>query len=185
MVDEGGGPPEVDEVVDGDVGRVGPLLVDGGEGVELALDGVEVGVAEVAVGEGVRGGFEPDDDGVHLSEGADEGVVDVVVDDVGGEGQGGRDVDGVGDPDELPGRLEFQGLVEGGTGGAISLFDALARGAGLLGGDQLDEVGNDEVAGDEKVEEEAQLDVVSAEIMAADADEDAVLRGALVSSHIW
>jgi hypothetical protein len=61
----------------------------------------------------------------------------------------------------------------------MSLLDALARGAGLLGGDQLDEVGDDKVAWDEKVEEEAELDVVSAEIMAADADENAILRGAL------
>ena len=103
LVDEGGGPPEVDEVVEGDVARVWAFLVDFREGVDFVLDGVEVGVAEVAVREGVRSGLEPDDDGVQLGEGADERVVDVVVDDVGGEGEGCGDIDGVGDPDELPG----------------------------------------------------------------------------------
>lgn len=51
--------------------RVGALFVDFGEGVELALDGVEVGVPKVAVGECVRGRLEPGDDGVDLSEGTD------------------------------------------------------------------------------------------------------------------
>ncbi len=37
-------------------------------------------MAEVAVGEGVGADLEPDDDGMDLANGAEQGVVDVVVD---------------------------------------------------------------------------------------------------------
>lgn len=85
LVDQSGGPPEVGEVADGDVLWVGAL------GVEFWYLGrgrmmrVEVGVAEIAVGEGIGAILEPDDDGVDLADDADEWVVDVVVDGVGGE----------------------------------------------------------------------------------------------------
>lgn len=75
-------------------------------------------MAEVAVGECVAGGFEPDDDGVDFGEGADEGVVDVVPDYVGRQSKAGGDVEGVEDPDEGPGGLELGELGFGGTGGS-------------------------------------------------------------------
>lgn len=57
LVDEGRRPPEVAEVLESDVLRVGAGGVDFWDGVAF-----EVGVAEVAVGEGVGDLFEPDDD---------------------------------------------------------------------------------------------------------------------------
>ncbi len=110
LVDEGGGPPVVGEVADGDVLRVGALGVDfreGGGGL-----GEEVGVPEVAVGEGVGAVLEPDDDGVDLADGADEGVVDVVVDGVGGDEEAEGRVDAVGPGYGVPGRLKGAGVRE-------------------------------------------------------------------------
>lgn len=44
-----------------------------------------------------------------------------------------------------------------------------------MGGYELDEVGEEEVAGDEEVEEDADLEVGGAEVVAVEADEDAIL----------
>lgn len=67
---------------------------------------VEVGVAEIAVGEGVGAILEPNDDGVDLADGADERVVDVIVDGVGGDKEAGGRVDTVGAGDDVPGCLK-------------------------------------------------------------------------------
>lgn len=75
--------------------RVGALGVQLGQGVELTPGRVEIGMAQVAVGECVRGRLEPDDDGVDFGQGADQRVVDVVVDHPRVEGEGGGHVDGV------------------------------------------------------------------------------------------
>lgn len=74
--------------------------------------GEEVGVAEVAVGEGVGAALEPDDDGVDLADGADEGVVDMVVDGVGGDEEAEGRVDAVGPGYGVPGCLEGAGVWE-------------------------------------------------------------------------
>lgn len=81
----------------------------------------------------------------------------MVVDYVGVEDQGEGDVDGVGDPDDLPGGEEALGLVHGGTAGSI-LLGLLQPGPGrpgVSGGEVLDYIGHDEMAGDEEVESEA------------------------------
>lgn len=87
LVDEGGRPPEVGEVREGDVLGVGTLGVDVGEHVFDARGRMEIGVSEVAVREGVGRRLEPDDYGVYFGEGADERMVDVIVDDDGGYSQ--------------------------------------------------------------------------------------------------
>lgn len=106
-------------------------------------------MAEVAVGKGVRGRLEPDDEGVGLAKGADERVVDVKVDDDGGDGEGEGDVEHVRPCDNDPGGVKLFAVFLRGTSGAI--LDALARAAGLLGGGELDEVCGQEVAGDNEV----------------------------------
>lgn len=58
-------------------------------------------------------------------------------------------------------------------------FTALALAAeasGLGRGDGLDKVGDEKVAGDEEVKPESKEDVLLAEIVAADANQDPVLR---------
>ena len=128
---------------------------------------------QVPIREGIRRSLEPDNNSMQLSEGANERVVDVKVDDEGGDGECEGDVHGVSPGDEDPGGVELVALLFGRPRGAI--LDLLARAAGLLGGGELDEVGGDEMAGDEEVEDEAEEDVLAAVVMAADADEDAVL----------
>lgn len=59
-------------------------------------------MSQVAVGVGVGGRLEPNDDGVELGQGADERVVDVEVDNDSGDGEREGDVDGVGPADEKP-----------------------------------------------------------------------------------
>lgn len=173
LVEERRGPPEVDEVPHGDVARVGALGVEvryGGEGARVR---VEVRVAEVAVREGVRVRLEEHDDDVQLGYGADERVVDVVVDDIGRVDERGDDVESVQPGDGDPGAAELGSLLGGGPVGAAAALAAEA--GGLRGGDGLDDVGEEEVARDEEVEGEPEEDVLLAEVVAADADEDAVL----------
>ena len=110
---------------------------------------------------------------MQLGDGADERVVDVVVHDVRRVGERGDNVDGVQPGDGDPGAAELGGLLGGGPVGAAAALAAEAGGLG--GGDGLDDVGEEEVAGDEEVEGEAEEDVLLAEVVAADADEDAVL----------
>lgn len=116
LVDEGGGPPVVGKVAYGDVERVGAPGInfgDGGRGL-----GKEVGVAEVPVGEGVGAVLEPDDDGVDLADGADEGVMDMVVDGVGSDEEAEGGVDAVSPGYGVPGRLEGTGYSERVSGGS-------------------------------------------------------------------
>lgn len=51
----------------------------------------------------------------------------------------------------------------------------IALGTGLDGGVVLDDVGDEEVAGDQEVQKQAEVDVGFAEVMAANAYQDAVL----------
>lgn len=125
-------------------------------------------MAEVAVGEGVRGGLEPDDDGVKLGQGADEGVVDVEVDDQGGDSQSEGNVESVKPGDDLPRGVEEFTLVLCRAGGAI--LASVPRTTGLLGGTKLDEIGSEKVAGDEKIEAQPEQDVFLAKVVASNAD---------------
>ncbi len=69
-------------------------------------------MAKVTVGEGVGTVLEPDDDGVDLADGANHGVMDVMVDDVRGyeEAEGG--VDAVGPGYRIPRRLKGAGFLK-------------------------------------------------------------------------
>lgn len=69
--------------------------------------------------------------------------------------------------------MELGGLL--GRRPVVAALALAAEAGGLVGGDGLDEVGDEEVAWDEEVEAEAEEDVLLAEVVAADADEDAVL----------
>lgn len=130
-------------------------------------------MAQVAVGKGIRRRLEPDDEGVRLGHGADEGVVDPKVDDKGGEDEGERDVDHVRPGDDDPDVVKLAAVALRRPGRAVD--HALARPDGLSRGGQLDEVGDEEVAGDEAEEAESQEDVMAAKVVAFEADEDAVL----------
>lgn len=59
-------------------------------------------MAEVAVRQGVRGGFEEDDYGVEFTQGADARVVDVVVDVLGRNVEVCNRVDAVEEGDDVP-----------------------------------------------------------------------------------
>lgn len=174
LVDEGGRPPEVHEVAHRDVLGVRALLVDLGHGVELTLDGMEVGVTEVAVGECVRGRLEPDNDGMELGQSADQGVVNVEIHNERRDRQGERDVESVRPGDDLPCRLEPGALVMGRTRTAVFGLDA--RPARLVCGNEFDEIGGEEMAWDEKVEAQAKKDVRPAKVMAVETYQDAILR---------
>lgn len=71
LVNEGWRPPEIAEVREGDILRIRALRVDVWQGVFDALGGVQVGVPQIAVCEGIGGSLEPDDNGVDFGEGAD------------------------------------------------------------------------------------------------------------------
>ena len=59
-------------------------------------------MSQIAVGESVGCAFEEDDDGVHLAEGTDTWVVDVVVDVLGGDVEIRNCVDAVEEGDRMP-----------------------------------------------------------------------------------
>lgn len=126
-------------------------------------------MAQVAVGEGVGGGLEPDDDGVDFGEGADEGVVDVVVYDDGGDEEAEGRVEPVQPGDQLPGRVELLALCFGGSGclGAGAGVACCELAFGVFGRDELDNVGREEVAGDYEEEGGADEDVVAFVVMAS------------------
>lgn len=107
MVDESGSPPEVGKVSDGDVARVRTLRVEVWEIRSRA--GVEVSVAEVAVCEGIGAILEPDDDGVNLTDSAQERVVNVAVDCVSGNQKTNGCIDAVSPRNGVPGCLERAG----------------------------------------------------------------------------
>ncbi|KAI4136750.1 MAG: hypothetical protein L6R39_007631 [Caloplaca ligustica] len=133
-------------------------------------------MAEVAVCEGVRAVFEPDDDGVDLADGADERVVDVVVDGVGGDEEAEGCVDAVGPGYGVPGCLESAGYLKGvWCGKGVGAFEAADDSFGMLCGAEFDDVGDEQVAWDKRVEEGAEDDVLTAIVVAANADEDTIL----------
>lgn len=171
LIHKRGRPPKVRHVVNGNVVRVGAGLVELRDG--LALDGVEVGVAQVAVGKGVRGGLEPDDEGVGLGHGANERVVNVKVDDDGGDDEGEGDVEHVRPGDDDPDVVKLAPILVRGADGA--LVHSLAGADGLGGGGELNEIGGKEVAGDEAKEAESEQDVVASKVVTFEADENAIL----------
>lgn len=110
LIDESRGPPEVGKVAEGDIAGVWALSVEvweAGRGV-----GVEVSVAEVAVREGVRAVLEPNDDGVDLTDGAEEGVVYVIVNCVCCDQKTSGCIDTVGPCDGVPRCFERSGCLE-------------------------------------------------------------------------
>lgn len=126
-------------------------------------------MAQVAVREGVGGGLEPDDDGVDFGEGADEGVVDVVVDDDGGDEEAEGGVEAVQPGDQLPGRVELFAFGFGGGGcfGAGAPIACCELRLGMLCGGELDDVGGEEVAGYYEEERGSDEDVVSFVVVAS------------------
>lgn len=175
MVDEGRGPPEVGEVADGDVAGVGALGVELWQGGGAV--GVEVGVAEVAVGEGVGAVLEPDDDGVDLADGAEEGVVDVVVDCVSGDEKADGCVDAMGQGYGVPGCLEGAGWSDWVVIGLrIGAFETTQSSLGMLCGSQFDEIGGEEMTGDKRIKKGAQENVIALIVMTTDADENTILQ---------
>lgn len=119
---------------------------------------------------------------MHLSERPNERMVNVEVNHDSSDGECKGNVDAVSPGDENPGRMELGALLGRRPGGARG--DLLPRASGLLSGGELDEVGGNEMAGDEKVEEDAEEDVLTAVVMAADTDEDAVLMSVSSRSQI-
>src|SRR5687768_2109303 len=109
-------------------------------------------------------------------------MVNVEVNHDSSDGECKGNVDAVSPGDENPGRRELGALLGRRPGGARG--DLLPRASGLLSGGELDEVGGNEMAGDEKVEEDAEEDVLTAVVMAADTDEDAVLMSVSSRSQI-
>ena len=131
-------------------------------------------MAQVAVGKGVRCRLEPHDDGVHLGQCANQRVVDVVVDDKGRGDEGEGDVEGVNPGDDDPGGVELLAILRRRACGTV--LDALPRPEGLSCGGEFNEVGSEEMARNQEVEEAAEEDVLSAVCVAPYAYQDAILR---------
>jgi hypothetical protein len=134
-------------------------------------------MAQVAVGEGVRGTLEEDDDGVELAEGANARVVDVVVDVLCGNVEVGDGIDAVEEGDSVPGRIEaLEGRrILGGRVLAFLLGDTLEGSVGLPSSSQFNQVCDKEMGGDKEVKQQAGDDIGTAVIVAANTDQDAVL----------
>lgn len=140
---------------------------------------MQQGVAEVAVRKCVRAAFEPDNNGVQFAESANAWMVNVIVDDFRGIEKTDGSVGSVAEGDQIPGRVEAsQGLLLL-CGRVVLLSGPFHARKGLFGSLRshiFDQVGDKELAGDEEVEEEAVEDVLPAVVVAANADEDAILH---------
>ena len=101
--------------------------------------------------------------------------MNVVIHHVAGCNEGDRDIDGMGNPDQLPCGLEFERLILSRARRAVSLLGCCARGPSLAGGNQLDEICEEEMAWDEEVESQAKLYIGLAEVMTPNADKNSVL----------
>ena len=136
-------------------------------------------MAQIAVGEGVRGTLEEDNDGMEFAEGADAWVVDVVVDVLCRDVEIGDGVDAVEEGDNIPRRVELtqRGGVFGGRVLVLVLFggDALVGAVGLPGSGELNQVGDEEMGRNQEVEEQAGDDIGAAVVVAAETYEDAIL----------
>lgn len=134
-------------------------------------------MAKVAVGEGIRAVLQPNDNGVDLADCADQGVVNVIVDSVGGYEKAKGCVDAVCPGDGIPGCLEGAGKLEKiFRRGGVRAFETAEGAFGVLCGAQFDDVGNEEVAWDESIEQSAEEDVFAAIVVAADTEKYAILR---------
>lgn len=114
-----------------------------------------------------------------FGEGADEGVVDVVVDDNGGDEEAEGRVEAVQPGYELPGRAELFAFSFGGGGcfGAGSSIACCELRLGVLRGGKLDDVGGEEVAGYYEEERGSDEEIVSFIVVASQAYENSILCG--------
>lgn len=101
LVNECGCPPEVAHVLEVDVFRIWARFVELRQW--LGLSGMQIRMSQVTVGEGVGRTLEKDDDSMHLAEGADAWVVDVVVDILGCNIQVRDGIDAVEEGNGVPG----------------------------------------------------------------------------------
>lgn len=133
---------------------------------------------EIAVGEGVGAVLEPDDDGVNLADGPDERVVDVVIDNVGCHKKTEGCIDTVGPGNGVPCCLKRAGCLNGvfllGVGVCRS-FHTTEGTSSMLSCAQFQKVGNEQMAWDEGVEKGTEENVLAPIVMAAYADENAIL----------
>lgn len=74
LIDERRRPPEIGEVCEGDVPWVGARRVDGRQFGRRRLR--QQRMPQVTIGERIRADLKGENDGVHLTEGADEGMMD-------------------------------------------------------------------------------------------------------------
>ena len=113
---------------------------------------------------------------MELAEGPNARVVDVVEDNVGSDYEVQACIHAVEECDNVPrGVVAPAGGSELGRRGLAGPLNARNGAIGLLCGEILDDEGNEEVAGDQQVQQQAVLDVLAAVVVARDADDDAVL----------
>ena len=105
-------------------------------------------MAEVAVRQGVGPDFEADNDCVDLAHGADTGVVNDLVDDDAGEGQGEEGVKGVDEGDAPPCVVELFAilLVLGVIVATVVLFPEAQGCPSTIHCDSFDKEGHEEMA---------------------------------------
>lgn len=136
-------------------------------------------MAQIAVGEGVRGGLEPDDNRVDFGESADEGVVDVVVYDNRGDEEAETCVEAVQPGDQLPRRAELLAFGFGGCWciGAGSPIACRKLRLSVLCRGELDDVCCEKMTGYYEEERGSDEEVLSFVVMASQAYENSILWG--------
>jgi hypothetical protein len=135
-------------------------------------------MAEVAVGESVGASLEPNNDGVHFTDGANAWMVDVIVDNVGRNYKIERRIDSVAQGYDSPCEIEAASsflLLFWCIMALVSLLHACKSTLGLRYSDKLDPISDKEMAWNEEVEEEAVYDILAPIVVAAQAYENSIL----------
>jgi hypothetical protein len=121
-------------------------------------------MSEVTVREGVGASLEPNNDGVQFTDGADAGMVDVIVDDVGCNYEIERRVDSVAQGYDSPCEVEAAAsclLLFWCIRALASLLHTGKGTLGLRGSNQFDPISDKEMAWDEEVEKKAVYDILA------------------------
>lgn len=131
-------------------------------------------MAEITVGKGIGARFQPDNNGVQLTEGANAGVMDPVIDDGRGHQEIQSSINAVSKGNEAPRAAELVACRLH-VCRRLSFLDPCDGTLGLLSCGKLDDVCDEEMAWDQEVEDGAVDDVLAAIVVAADAYQDSVL----------
>ena len=132
-------------------------------------------MAQVAVCESVGADLEPNDDGMHFRNGADERMMDEVVHRKTGDEKRKGDIDAVGPSNNKPCRSKVLCGLRAARGFLRMPLGATKGAFGLIRGDHLNYVRDEKVAGNQQVENQPEKYVLATVVVAAYTNEDSVL----------